>query len=495
VRPSRVRTVWTFVVSGRRADARCAREVVAALRAEDGVEAGDDDRVTGAVAGDDVASGALLELGGADDAGAEGARAARGAGAAGAGEGEAARGGVTGGAGSVGIATVAVVTGVGTTTVVVVGGGGGGGGGGVVVVVGTLTVGRAAVVTGVVTVGSATVVGSVIAGPAAPDGTASSCAASRPRRPIPASAAIFPRLCRIRRFPKGTTRRGPERLRAATPRVYGRLMAKAFSVASWNVEHFRSQGRPSRVADVVAFMNDQKPDVFALYEVEGSETFGALVSAMPKYTFHITEGSQVQEILVGVRQGLGGFFTQKVEFKSGDSLRRPGALLTVTVADEHYPLLFLHTKSGTDPKGMGLRDDMLTRALDFKKTLDGAAGKGKRAHYIFLGDFNLMGMEYMYVRERDILAAQELQKLTIGATKRKMKVLEKDATHTWWGGATIDPSNLDFVVASDHLQFKQFSGHDVAVRGWPQIEDKAERVTWVTRYSDHALLYFEVQKV
>ena len=272
-------------------------------------------------------------------------------------------------------------------------------------------------------------------------------------------------------------------------------MAKAFSVASWNVEHFRSQGRPSRVTDVVAFLDEQKPDVFALYEVEGSETFQALTKAMPKYTFHITEGSQVQEILVGVRQGLSGFFTQKVEFKSGDSLLRPGALLTVTVADEHYPLLFLHTKSGTDPKGMGLRDDMLTRALEFKKTLDRAAGSGKKAHYIFLGDFNLMGMEYMYVRDRDILAAHELQKLTVGAGRKKMKVLEKDATQTWWGGATIDPSNLDFVVASDHLKFKQFDGHDVAVRGWPQIADQAERVTWVTRYSDHALLYFEVQKV
>jgi hypothetical protein len=76
-----------------------------------------------------------------------------------------------------------------------------------------------------------------------------------------------------------------------------------------------------------------------------------------------------------------------------------------------------------------------------------------------------------------------------------MKVLDKDATHTWWGGATIDPSNLDFVVASDHLKFKQFAGHDVTVRGWPQLESQDERVKWVTRYSDHALLYFEVQRV
>ena len=51
-------------------------------------------------------------------------------------------------------------------------------------------------------------------------------------------------------------------------------MAKAFSVASWNVEHFRSQR---------------------------------------------------------VDAGLTAFFTQKIGFRSGVSLLRPGALLTVKV--------------------------------------------------------------------------------------------------------------------------------------------------------------------
>ena len=73
-------------------------------------------------------------------------------------------------------------------------------------------------------------------------------------------------------------------------------MAKAFSVASWNVEHFRSQGVSSRVDDVVEFLAEQRPDVFALYEVEGREVFDALTTLMPEYTFHITEGQQVQQI-------------------------------------------------------------------------------------------------------------------------------------------------------------------------------------------------------
>ena len=39
-------------------------------------------------------------------------------------------------------------------------------------------------------------------------------------------------------------------------------MAKAFSLASWNVEHFKDDPA-ERVARVLAFLQKQKPDVFA----------------------------------------------------------------------------------------------------------------------------------------------------------------------------------------------------------------------------------------
>jgi exonuclease III len=270
-------------------------------------------------------------------------------------------------------------------------------------------------------------------------------------------------------------------------------MAKLFSVASWNVEHFRSQNVPSRKKDVVDFLNQQDPDVFALYEVEGKEIFEELTQLMPGYTFHITEGANTQEILVGVRHGMTAFFTQRTEFKARDSLLRPGALLTLTIGDENYSLLFLHTKSGNDPKGLGLRDDMLQKAFDFTKVLDRKAGPGKRAKYIFLGDFNIMGMEYRFVRERDILAGLELLKLQRTAPKKQMKVLEKDQPNTWWGGGTLPESNLDFVVARKDLEFAEFDGGaTVSVRGWPQEPTLQKRLKWVRTMSDHALLYFEV---
>jgi Endonuclease/Exonuclease/phosphatase family len=270
-------------------------------------------------------------------------------------------------------------------------------------------------------------------------------------------------------------------------------MAKAFSLASWNVEHFRNpDSRVDRVVDFVVQLGP--PDVFALYEVEGREVFDALVSKMPGYTFHITEGPQVQEIMLGVKSSLTAFFTQKTEFKSGLWALRPGALLTLTIADEVYPILFLHTKSGVEPLGLGLRDDMLNRALDFKKVLEKAA-QGP-VNYLFLGDLNTMGMEYKYLRERDIEADQEVLKISRFAAGRGMRLLTKDEPATWWGGPNtlIPPSNLDQVVAAEQLQFKSINEADVTVLGWPKESTPSAQREWIKDYSDHGCLYFEVQR-
>lgn len=271
-------------------------------------------------------------------------------------------------------------------------------------------------------------------------------------------------------------------------------MSKAFSLVSWNVEHFKNAG--SRADRVVKLLAAQDPDVFALYEIEGSEVFQTITAKMPGYSFHITEGPQVQEILVGARSSLTAFFTQKIEFKAGNSLLRPGALLTVTISGKHYPILFLHTKSGDDPKGLGLRDDMLVRACDFRKVLDKADPSG-RASYMFLGDLNTMGMDYKYVPDRDISPANELTKLEGRAKLRKMRRLSKNHPNTWSNGtASKTPdSDLDQVVAADHLRFKKFNGADVAVRGWIEAATGAAKNSWIRNYSDHSLLYLEVQKV
>ena len=270
-------------------------------------------------------------------------------------------------------------------------------------------------------------------------------------------------------------------------------MAKAFSLVSWNVEHFK--GKPARTERVVSFLNEQNPDVFALLEVEGKDVFNTLVAKMPNYQFHITEGPQVQEVLVGVRRGFTAFFTQKVEFKTGNTFLRPGALLTLTLDGEHYSVLFLHTKSSAAPIGLGIRDDQFRRAFKLKKTvLDKAAGGAGKAHFLFLGDLNTMGMDYPF--DKDIDAETELQKLDRDAGKVKMRRLTKNRPHTWWNGpkSRYKPADLDHVVASMHLQFKQVGGADIDVRGWPKLSTPGQQGSWIKDFSDHGLLFLTLEK-
>ena len=268
-------------------------------------------------------------------------------------------------------------------------------------------------------------------------------------------------------------------------------MAKLFSVLSWNVEHFKGEVK-ERVDDVTSQIKSLNPDIFALYEVEGKEVFSSFTSVMPDYNFHITEGPQTQEILVGAKNNFSSFFTQKLEFKSGNQFLRPGLLLTVTIDSQIYSLLFLHTKSGTDPLGLGLRDDMFKRACKFRMVLEGTAKKWE-TKYLFIGDLNTMGMEYPFGKA--ISAKAEIKKLAQKeAQKVKMKILKKDEPASWWNGSKskIPPSNLDQVVVSDNLKFKKYSGAEVTVLGWPKELTVEKKDEWIKRYSDHGIIYFEV---
>jgi exonuclease III len=275
-------------------------------------------------------------------------------------------------------------------------------------------------------------------------------------------------------------------------------VAKLFSVVSWNVEHFRDD--PQRIADVLALLRRQRPDVFALYEVEGSAVFEPLMATMPGYAFQITEGPQTQEILVGVRRSFSAFITQRIEFRSGTTAMRPGQLVTLRTGGVNTMLLFLHLASGNDPRGMGLRDDMLERAFDFRATLDKAAGGRGQARYIFLGDLNTMGLSYPF--GHDIDATAELQKWDRVAARASVGMRRLVKTHdaSWsnGSGSSLPPSNLDHAYASNNLAFRTFTRADggvaeLALRGWVDEPTDAKKNAWIQRYSDHALMYLEVQ--
>ena len=278
-------------------------------------------------------------------------------------------------------------------------------------------------------------------------------------------------------------------------------MEKAFSVASWNVEHFgavsRRTNKPERpIQPIIEFLAQQDADIVVIYEVRSRDVYRPVLEKMPGYQFHITEGPQVQEILVGVKHGISAFITQRLEFKSGQATLRPGVLLTALIDGEYYPILILHLKSMTDPKGFGLRDDMLRRAIKFRGNLDKISNGPKGANYIIVGDLNTMGLDYPY-SQHDISADDEIKELDRRAKYRRMRRLTSSAPYSWWNGSDkYKPGGkLDHVYAADHLKFNLNSGNEVDVRGWQEKNTDTERRAWIDTYSDHGLLYFEVQKV
>lgn len=280
------------------------------------------------------------------------------------------------------------------------------------------------------------------------------------------------------------------------------------SILSWNIEHFNGKGgidrsnkqaRKNRVKNVVKVIKDADVDVFGLSEVEGKDVHEAITKAMPNFTFHITEGRQSQEILIGVKSGITSFFTQRNEFKRSNPYLRPGALLTITKNGAHYPILFTHLKSMPSPEGFGLRDAMFDKVFSLKRALDkvSKSQSGGPSNFIVVGDMNTMGMDYDG-KKHDIPQADEIAQVTSNFKRRKMKALPKSHPHTFNNGSDSDlpPSDLDHVFAAAHLTFKgQTAGAEVHVGGWAELTTAAKQDAWITKFSDHAPLTFTLTGV
>jgi hypothetical protein len=287
-------------------------------------------------------------------------------------------------------------------------------------------------------------------------------------------------------------------------------MGKVFTVASWNVEHFKRDTAPDRdrarrVAKFVAG-NDGGPsvipDIFTLYEVEGKEVYRDFMDEFPDHHFHMTEGEETQEIFVGIHRRFQTFTTQRLEFKTGRTHQRPGLLLAIRAGGVDYALLFLHIRSGTNTEDFGMRDAALMHAFNLKRALD-IVSRG-RANFVFMGDLNTMGIDdpVPHSTRMNLSSEEEIARIASWAKRRNMVLLSKEKTCiddsdkevTWYNGSSsYAPTNLDHVVASKHLQIRsQGNGPlQISVLGWPKVA-QSDWSSWFTKYSDHALLYFEV---
>jgi endonuclease/exonuclease/phosphatase family metal-dependent hydrolase len=271
-------------------------------------------------------------------------------------------------------------------------------------------------------------------------------------------------------------------------------VARILSFLSWNLENFHHD--PARVDRVVDLVSEQDPDVFGLFEVKGAAVFEAMIEKMPGYAFTITESPGVPEILVGVRNGLTAFVTQKDELQSKVPTLRPGALTTIRKNGANYSLLFLHLKSFPGARDWGLRDDMFQHVASLKRRMERDLPPGEKANFLALGDINTMGLKPAYNDQSDLTGEQELGFVDnrMSARVNGMRRLPKTHHETWWNGKEkTAPAALDHVYAANHLRFTKFDNDaEVKVMGWVNEDTDRARREWIDSFSDHALLYGEI---
>lgn len=267
-----------------------------------------------------------------------------------------------------------------------------------------------------------------------------------------------------------------------------------FKVLSWNVERF--DGNSSQLIKVVEHIKQESPDIFGLFEVENIDIIGLLDSHFQDYNFHLTQGAQNKEILVGVRQGkfTNTVFTQKREFKVYNPFLRPGAFLTLKENNTLYNILFLHTDSGTEAPDFGNRQEMFEKIWKLKKAINRISSNAN-ARLIVLGDLNTMGLSYPTRRKSDIKVSLDDEIKILGkiAKKSDMRLLAKDYEETF--NNLRSSANLDHVIASSSLDLENFGSDTnpiyVKVKGWNQLTGNSKK-RFIETISDHSSLTINV---
>ena len=271
----------------------------------------------------------------------------------------------------------------------------------------------------------------------------------------------------------------------------------AFTFATWNVEKLRGDAaRLKRAGDFIkgAHPGGKPIDIFGILEVAHVDVSQMIQTEFPDYDFHLTDGPQVQEILVGVLRGVFDqkAFVQKREFKAGNEFLRPGALLSVRQDAAWTHLLYMHTDSGVDADAFGNRFNMFNNIRKMKEALDGKDPSGA-ARLIVMGDLNTMGLQYPKATKANIRikAAEEILELP---TFAGLRVATKSHDRTWKGSA--GESDLDHILVTPPVTLAPLGKagaeiRDVCVRGWVELTDKAAVKAFLKDMSDHCLLLGE----
>jgi hypothetical protein len=260
-------------------------------------------------------------------------------------------------------------------------------------------------------------------------------------------------------------------------------MKKLFSIAFWNLEHFNRDDKRTRAA--LRLVRDQHADVFSVCEINNRIICAELVEEMPDYQFMISSAPQTQELFVGAKKTFNFYFSERVHYHlAGIQLSLPECIV-----------LFLRTKQGLESVELGPRRDIFRRAMEYMNWCEKSIHDDSvpfPPKFIFLGSLNARGDSNPLGREID--PAVELEKLDKKAKQLHLKRLTKNSHFTWWKGQDSTKSDLDHVIASEDLAFCKFIEADIDVRGWPKLDTESHQIQWIRKYSEHGILYFEVEE-
>jgi len=254
----------------------------------------------------------------------------------------------------------------------------------------------------------------------------------------------------------------------------------------WNIKNFKGDDA-SRAEKVVQHIRHSRPDVVGFSEIKDKAALRSILQLeLSEYDFGITDGDQGIELLAGWKRGGFGqaLFTQRREFKAGNSHLRPGSLLSLRQDGVFFNFLFLHTDSGTSDRDYNNRQDMFEKIWSMRSTLSDI--ENGSSNFVVMGDLNTMGR-----RKRGgtpaISGQEEIDNLCDDASDANMVLLDKDQPHTWSeveGDGTLGRrSDLDHVLVSNNLTVG--NAGVATVRGWITEASDAERNTFIEEVSDH----------
>lgn len=183
---------------------------------------------------------------------------------------------------------------------------------------------------------------------------------------------------------------------------------------SWNVDHFGGGQTPARQNAVAKHLKDQDPDIIGIIEVENADIRKLMEKSFPDHDLILTDGPQLQEILVGRRRGVfeQKLFVQMREYQERNDKLRPEPMLSVRQGTVWTNILFLAHRQRERRGPVRDRFDNIRKVWSLTRAL-ACVADGNDPRMLVLGDFNTMGLSFSGRKKADqrVAAAVEINGL------------------------------------------------------------------------------------